>query len=183
MESKWRNFVLAPSFSVWKASGETLYMNLLLVCGKQVERLCTMNLLWVCGKQVERFCTWTFFWCVESKWRIFVHTPSFSIQKAWGEVLYIWRAPLHLWMWSIPPRKKSVYLKPLLLSISEVNLVFECFGISTSSVWKCASHLQKWNAWIQAHWNDTQIVETSLMFYCTTTVIWLMLGNDPKPKF
>jgi hypothetical protein len=86
-----------PSFSVWKASGEILYLRLLLVF----------------GKQVERFCTETFFWCVEkasgeilytrlllvygkSKWRNFVHTLSFSVWKAQGEVLYIWRAPLHL---------------------------------------------------------------------------------------
>jgi hypothetical protein len=61
-----------PSFSVWKASGEILYLRLLLVF----------------GKQVERFCTETFFWCVESKWRNFVHTPSFGVWKASGEILY-----------------------------------------------------------------------------------------------
>ncbi len=154
-----------------------------------------MNLLLVCWKQMEKFCTHAFFWCVESKWRnfvhmpsfgvwkasgeFFVHTPSFSVWKARVEVLYIWRAPLHLWMWSIPPRKKIVYLnhffcgfRRLTLFLSVLESHFKCMKMRKS--------LTKCNTWIQARQNDTQILETSLMFYCTTTIIWLMLGNDTQ---
>jgi hypothetical protein len=86
---------------------------------------------------------------VESKWRNFVHTPSFGVWKASGEILYTHLFLVfgkhgekfctfgeHPYIFECDQYllEKRVYLKPLLLSISEVNLVFECFGISTSSV-------------------------------------------------
>ncbi len=43
MESKWRNFVHTPSFSVWKARGEVLYTRLLLAFGKHREKFCAFG--------------------------------------------------------------------------------------------------------------------------------------------
>jgi hypothetical protein len=81
--------------------------------------------------------------------------------------LYIWRAPLHLWMWSIPPRKKSVYLNHFFCGIRRWTLFLSVLESHFECMKTCKS-LTKWHTWIQAHQNNTQILETSLMFYCTT---------------
>lgn len=178
MESKWRNFVLAPSFSVWKASREILYMCLLLVFGKQVERFCTRTFFWgvkasgeilytrlhlACGKQVEKF-LYTCLLLVFEK-----HGEKFC---TFGEDLYIFECDQSL-------LEKRVYLNHFFCGFRRLTL-FLSVSESHFKYMKMHKLLTKWNTWIQAHWNDTQILETSLTFYCTTTIIWLMLGNDTQ---
>jgi hypothetical protein len=70
-------------------------------------------------------------------------------------------------MWSIPPRKKSVYLNHFFCGIRRWTLFLSVLESHFECMKMCKS-LTKWNTWIQACQNNTQILETSLMFYCTT---------------